>query len=208
MLYEAWRRSFFMSQMYSVGSRYAFELLGLGFIAVFLGLSLRGQTEGVPAALVFLAVFYRLAPRLLTVQDSLFQARTYHSWFVTWEERRKLAEAAVEPPSGTRSPRLKHALELRDVSYRYPGGQTSALSGVSMTVPVGKAIGVIGASGSGKSTLLDLLTGLLMPSSGVVLLDGLTLSEYDLEQWRRRIGLVLQEHADRAWHRHAEHRVG
>jgi ABC-type multidrug transport system fused ATPase/permease subunit len=192
-LYESWRRSFFMSQMYAAGTRYAFELLGLGFIAAFLAFFLQGQAAGMPAALVFLAVFYRLAPRLLAVQDGLFQARTYHSWVLTWEQRRRLAESAAEPPGGEKAPALRATLELCDVSYRYPGGERDALSDVTMVIPVGRAVGIIGASGSGKSTLLDLLTGLLVPSKGSVLLDGAALYEFDLHQWRRRIGLVQQE---------------
>lgn len=192
-LYDTWRRSYFMSQLYAIGTRHAFELMGLAFIASFLAISLSGQKDAVGAALVFLGVFYRLAPRLLTVQDSLFQARTYHSWFVTWEERRKLAETAIEPPSGTKEPQLTRKLELRDLSYRYSTGSGYALANVSLLVPAGYAVGVIGASGSGKSTLLDVLTGLLVPSSGDVLLDGVPLRDVDLQRWRRRIGLVLQD---------------
>ena len=192
-LYETWRRSYFISQLYAIGTRHAFEMMGLAFIAVFLAIALSGQEKGVAAALVFLGVFYRLAPRLLTVQDSLFQSRTYHSWFITWEERRKLAESAVEPPSGSKPPQLTRELEVRDLSYRYPTGQCDALANVSLAVPIGHAVGIIGPSGSGKSTLLDMLTGLLVPSSGSVLLDGIPLADVALQQWRRRIGLVQQD---------------
>ena len=192
-LYESWRRSFFVSQLYAIGTRQSFELMGLAFIAVFLGVTLRGGAGGVPAALVFLGVFYRLAPRLLAVQDGFFQARTFHSWVVSWDQRRTLAEAAVEPPGGTRPPRLEHQLEFKDVSYKFPGASSYALADISLAVPVGEAIGLIGASGSGKSTLLDLITGLLAPSNGSILLDGVALSEVDLLKWRRRIGLVQQD---------------
>jgi len=54
-------------------------------------------------------------------------------------------------------------------------------------------VALVGESGSGKSTLIDLFTGLLNPSKGHILLDGVPLDELNLDQWRRKIGLVIQE---------------
>jgi len=192
-LYDAWRHSYFASQLYAITLRQGFEALGLIFIAAFLLASLRGTSSTLPTALVFLAVFYRLAPRLLAAQDCLYQARTYHSWYVTWSTRLEIAEAARELPRASDEPSFSSEIELRDVDFTYPGSAHPVLRDVSITFNVGQASAIVGASGSGKTTLLDLLTGLLEPTSGAVYLDGKDLRSVDMQRWRTRIGLVQQE---------------
>ena len=67
-------------------------------------------------------------------------------------------------------------VELRDVGLRYFGleGETEALRGVSLSVAPGEFIAIIGPSGCGKSTLLSLISGIVMPTDGAVLIDGKT----------------------------------
>ena len=64
---------------------------------------------------------------------------------------------------------------------------------VNAVIPHGSCIAVVGPSGCGKSTVADLLLGLLAPTSGRVTVDGAALADLDIEQWRKRIGLVLQD---------------
>ncbi|MEM9532106.1 MAG: ABC transporter ATP-binding protein [Pseudomonadota bacterium] len=92
------------------------------------------------------------------------------------------AGAADDPP----------AVKLRDVSYRYPGAQEDALRGVSLELPAGECVGVIGASGSGKSTLADLLLGLLTPTAGEMVIDGDRLAG-DALTWTRRCAYIPQD---------------
>ena len=87
-------------------------------------------------------------------------------------------------------------IELDDIEYEV-GGQP-VLAGVSLSVGAGRIVGVMGQSGSGKTTLLRLVVGLVRPTAGRVLIDGTditTLSERDLNQVRRRMGLVFQHSA-------------
>lgn len=192
-LYEAWRRSYFMSQLYAIGLRQGFELLGLGFIAVLLLLSLRASDGGLATALVFLAVFYRLAPRLLAAQDGLYQARTYHSWYVTWKERLGRAEQAAEELSGALMPAPRCFVHLHSVTYTYPRTDRPALEAVSLSLAPGTSTAIVGPSGCGKTTLLDLLTGLIQPTAGSITLNDTNLCDIDLQKWREKIGLVQQE---------------
>ncbi len=67
------------------------------------------------------------------------------------------------------------------------------LKGVDLNIPKGKFIGIVGVSGSGKSTLIDMILGLRRPTSGQVLVDGVSLAEFDSRSWRKSIGLVNQE---------------
>jgi cobalt/nickel transport system ATP-binding protein len=88
------------------------------------------------------------------------------------------------------------ALELVDVHYAYQG--IPALSGLSLRIPVGQRVALLGANGSGKSTLLRLLDGLYFPDRGQVYAFGEALTEERLQQesfahaFRRRVGLVFQ----------------
>ena len=90
-------------------------------------------------------------------------------------------------------PPLKGDIVLEGVSFAYPGAQSPALAGVSLHVPAGAFIGVVGRSGSGKSTFLRLLQGMYNPTQGHVRYDGIDIRELDLAHLRRSLGVVLQE---------------
>jgi ABC-type bacteriocin/lantibiotic exporter with double-glycine peptidase domain len=83
-------------------------------------------------------------------------------------------------------------ITLDHVSFTYPGAASPALDDVSLTIPAGARVAVVGSSGAGKSTLVDLLLGLLIPSSGSVLVGGTPMTKV-LNGWRRRVGYVPQE---------------
>ena len=84
------------------------------------------------------------------------------------------------------------ALVLDDVEFRYPGAEEPALRGVTVSVPLGTTLGVVGSSGAGKSTLIDVLLGLLTPTSGRIRLGDQDLVDV-LEAWRGRVGYVPQD---------------
>lgn len=88
--------------------------------------------------------------------------------------------------------RFKGALELADVSFRYPGAQSPALSDIRQKITKGMQIGLVGQSGSGKSTLAGILAGLLEPESGDFLVDGVTLTPAGRSAYRAKIGYVPQ----------------
>ena len=83
-------------------------------------------------------------------------------------------------------------IELRNVSFRYSGGNSDAVHNVSLTINKGQSIAFVGASGAGKSTLIDIFLGLLSPCSGEVCVDGKIISEC-LDTWRSNIGYVPQD---------------
>jgi ATP-binding cassette, subfamily B, multidrug efflux pump len=104
------------------------------------------------------------------------------------EERPKIS--APERPRAIPSP-LRGEIEFRDASVRY--GDRLALENVTMRIPAGITVAIVGHTGSGKSTLAHLVPRLVDPSSGVVTLDGIDLREFSPEDLRRQIGYVPQE---------------
>ncbi|WP_406677299.1 energy-coupling factor transporter ATPase [Moorella sp. ACPs] len=85
-------------------------------------------------------------------------------------------------------------LEVRGVTFFYPGTNEPALENISLTIKPGEFVAVTGPNGSGKSTLARLLNGLLRPREGRVLVDGLdTGDEASLVEIRRRVGMVFQD---------------
>ena len=101
-------------------------------------------------------------------------------------------EVASPVGGGVPSPRGPAHVELRGVNFAYPDGPP-VLQDVDLVVPATAKVAVVGATGSGKTTLAKLVTRLVDPAQGQVLLDGTDLRELGLEQLRRRIVLVPQE---------------
>jgi len=84
-------------------------------------------------------------------------------------------------------------IEVRSLTYRYPGAERDALVDVSLDVPDAACVALMGGNGSGKSTLARALNGLLRPTAGTVTVDGMTTAdEGALPRLRERIGMVFQ----------------
>jgi len=88
---------------------------------------------------------------------------------------------------------IRGAIEVRHLTFTYPGAARPSLDDVSISVPAGSTLALVGHTGSGKSTLLQLLCRLYEPAAGTVLIDGVDLNQYQTESLRRQIGLVPQE---------------
>jgi ATP-binding cassette, subfamily B, bacterial len=88
---------------------------------------------------------------------------------------------------------IQQGFEFREVSFRYPDREDWALRGVNLTIRPGEKIALVGANGAGKTTLIKLLTRLYDPSEGQILLDGIDLREYSLEDLRDCVGVIFQD---------------
>ena len=87
---------------------------------------------------------------------------------------------------------LRERLELRDVTYAYPGSSRSALVDVTLSIPARTTVGFVGATGAGKTTIVDVILGLLGPLQGEVLVDGTPIGRDNVRAWQRTIGYVPQ----------------
>ena len=95
-------------------------------------------------------------------------------------------------PAQTGAPvRLEHAVEVRGLTFTYPGKTRPVLQDVSLTIPKNSAVALIGASGSGKTTLADIILGLIQPQSGSVCVDGNSIFD-NLDSWHKLVAYIPQ----------------
>jgi ATP-binding cassette subfamily B protein len=90
-------------------------------------------------------------------------------------------------------PALRDGIRLRDVTFRYPGTERTALTGVDLFLPAGRTVALVGDNGAGKSTLVKLLARLYDPTAGAITVDGLDLRAFDPTAWRRRVSAAFQD---------------
>lgn len=88
---------------------------------------------------------------------------------------------------------VRGEIEFRAVTFTYPGTDSPALSDINLQVPAGQTVALVGPSGAGKTTLSNLVARFYDPQQGQVLLDGIPLTDYDVESFRGLLGVVEQD---------------
>ncbi len=140
-----------------------------------------------------LVAFFSLLPQMIEVVNDM-ASRIFNSKVALAAAERvfELLNTPVEP-TGTEETGKEEApaIEFQDVSFAYEEG-VPVLDGISLKVPRGKTVAVVGASGGGKSTLLRLACGFYRPQTGKILIEGVALEEWNLEAMRSRISYVSQ----------------
>lgn len=155
--------------------------------------------NGPQGALASVALFgiagFRLVPSLTSLQSILTvtQSNSPHVQAVLddiAQSRSYIERAEVighEPIEG--EPGLLH---FENAGFTYPSSDVPAISGISLSIPLGTSVGIVGSSGSGKTTLVDMLLGLLSPTEGRLMLDDADLDDV-MGAWRSRVGYVPQD---------------
>ena len=147
--------------------------------------------QPVEGLLVLVLLFMRTLQKVSLLQSHYQSAAINQPAFAFLRSTIVTAEGAREPGQGGTVPRLASAIALREVSFSY--GRGNVLENVSMTLPAGSFIAVVGSSGAGKTTVADLIIGLLRPQRGEVWIDDLPMRDIDVKAWRSMIGYVPQE---------------
>ncbi|CAH2603003.1 putative microcin-H47 secretion/processing ATP-binding protein MchF [Rhodovastum atsumiense] len=167
-------------------------IIVLGAQAVMAG----SMTVGMLVA--FLAYKDQFSQRVATLLDTLVHIsvlsvhgeRVADIALTTPEESSRTAPAPVAGQAIAAAPQA--ALSARGISFRYGDNERPVLSAFDIDVAAGECVAIVGPSGAGKTTLLKILAGLLRPSGGAVLLDGVPVQALGLERYRSQIGCVLQ----------------
>ncbi|RZT88108.1 ATP-binding cassette subfamily B protein [Pseudonocardia sediminis] len=151
-------------------------------------------TPGVLTAfLLYLAMFFGPVQQLSQVFDGYQQARVGLNRI---SGLLRTPTSVPETPEGEQvavPERLRGGVELRDVTFRYPGVEEPALDDVSLRVAPGETVALVGATGAGKSTLIKLLARFYDTGEGAVLVDGVDVRRFPLADYRHRLGVVPQE---------------
>lgn len=132
------------------------------------------------------------ATRLSELAGSVFRIHT------TSEHYHWLAGQAAPATIGEREPppdRLKEGIELDAVDFGYAGSDRPALCDISLHLPAGGVVAVVGENGAGKTTFVKMLCGMYEPTGGRILVDGVDLTSVDLEAYRQRISAGFQDFA-------------
>ena len=103
------------------------------------------------------------------------------------------ADQQAQTRSRLSRPYLSGAVEFKNVSYTFPGASSPIIRNLSLKIPRGQKVAIVGRMGSGKSTMSRLISGLIEPSEGSVLIDGVDLRQIDKSDIRRNVGVMLQD---------------
>ena len=88
---------------------------------------------------------------------------------------------------------LDGEIEFKNVSFKFEGSQQATINNVSFKIPVGQKVALVGKMGSGKSTMSKLIAGMIEPTSGAILIDGIDVRQIDPADVRKNIGVMLQD---------------
>jgi subfamily B ATP-binding cassette protein MsbA len=174
----------------------AIEMIGVVFVVFLLFFGQREIVSGRMNAATFLAFLlflfrsYDPMRKLSRLHNNMEQAlaAAHHVWEIM-DEHAELPEKK----NATELRPLTEAIELKDVSFGYANEERSVLRGVSLKIPAGSMVALVGESGGGKSTLTKLLPRFHDPVSGGVFWDGIDLRDARISSLRRQIALVTQE---------------
>lgn len=182
---------------YGVVPKYMLEVTLIGGFALIGGSAflMGGAAAAVVAVSLFAATGFRMIPAMNAVQSAIASAAA--SEVYARDVIKELTAARNGQHSGTivvdseSLPETPKTLELKNVTFRYPGADFDVLNEISLSIPFGTSMAIVGPSGAGKSTLIDILLGLSTPTAGELRIDDLPL-ESVLAQWRGRVGYVPQ----------------
>ncbi len=145
---------------------------------------------------LYLAVFRQgqgAFSAILTAIGSMYEDSLFMSNLFTFLALPTSGEKTRASPPLTVSKGQSHAIEFRDVSFRYPGKDGWALRNVNLTIAPGEKLALVGENGAGKSTFVKLLMRLYEPTQGAILYGGVDLRDFDIEDLRARFGAVFQD---------------
>jgi len=145
---------------------------------------------GLLVFLAYLTQLYGPIRDLSRLSNTIFAAAAGAERVIELLEERP---SVVDRPGAGALADVRGRVELRDVTFRYPGAERDALSGVSLCVQPGETVVIVGPSGAGKSTLARLLLRFDDPLAGSVRLDGSDLRDVTLHSLREHVGLLAQE---------------
>ncbi|HEX4240766.1 MAG TPA: ABC transporter ATP-binding protein [Steroidobacteraceae bacterium] len=202
LYYEVYRRAeralrraqggnVFMAQ----SPRFSMEAIGMVLIAM-LAFGISRHSAGVAAALPVLGALAVGAQRLLPALQQVYAAwASIAGSHALLQDTLSLLDQPLPPEASAPAPsplRFEREIRMEQVNFRYTAHDPWVIHDLSLVIPRGARVGLVGTTGSGKSTTLDLLMGLLQPSSGRISIDGRSLDGGLVRAWQAAIAHVPQ----------------
>ena len=183
--------------------RYALEVVAFGGILLVV-LYLLGKGRGAASMVPLLALYafagYRLMPALqqlfaafASLRQSVPALELLHKDLAAAAGETNDPEAQLAASSRAVPLPFKQGLELRNISFCYEGAPEPALRNLDLTIKSNTSVGLVGPTGCGKTTTVDLILGLLAPSEGRILADGVEINRENLVRWQQNLGYVPQQ---------------
>jgi ATP-binding cassette, subfamily B, bacterial MsbA len=141
--------------------------------------------------LTFLVVLLRITPLIRQLNSSRAKFSDFYGSITNIQELLRTDDKPYFKDGKVQFTELKQAIEILDVDFGYDDDEP-VLEQVSLTIPRGGTVALVGASGAGKSTLADLIPRFNDPTNGKILIDGVDLREFEINSLRRRLAVVSQ----------------
>jgi len=181
--------------------RYLMELVAFGAmigLVLYLLLTYQGDLGIIlPVLSVYALAGFKLLPAFQQIYFSLALIKGNISAFESikddLENSKKMNKKGLLGPFNLEDKlELLNSIKMQNISFTYPGKADQALSGLNLSIPANKVVGIVGPSGSGKSTAIDVLLGLIEPQEGQVLIDDVQVQANNKRAWQNTIGFVPQ----------------
>jgi len=191
------RKATWRNELIFSGPRFLMEAVGIGIVALIAYLAtlqLGGLTQFLPVLGAFVLGAQKLLPAIQKayasysrVKGSAYSLRDVLELLdQPMPDQASISHASPNP--------FSHSIELKDMSFRYSDASPWVFKDLSLTIPKGAVVGVIGTTGCGKSTLLDVIMGLLTPVSGELLVDNIAIKNTSNQKaWQTHISSVPQD---------------
>jgi ABC-type multidrug transport system fused ATPase/permease subunit len=179
--------------------RFALEAVAFGgmlSITLYLMLQYENFEDVIPIVALYALAGYRLLPAAQQIYGSLTQFNYVKPALNALSVELREVEGSPQRVREYQHPQelgFNEAIELKNISYKYPGSHERTISAINLKVPANSKVAFVGSTGSGKTTLVDIILGLLEPHEGVVKIDGNTLTKENMLNWQRCIGYVPQQ---------------
>ena len=194
-LTERVRHTYIRAVRNEAGLNFCLEIGSVLVLSLIVYVSFEVLAIPIAEVLLLLFLFARIIPRFSTMLRSYQSFVNLLPAFTTVMEMHARCEAAAQPKAGrAEQVNLQHGIQFEQVSFGYQdNGKPPVIWNLDLIIKAGETTAIVGPSGAGKSTIADLVTGLLVPDQGRVLVDGMPLSPERMRAWRDQIGYVSQD---------------
>ena len=186
LMHKLYRREYLSSPMS--------ELIALTVISVLLyfggSVVIKGELAG-ELLIFYLLVFSQIIPPARALSDAIFKINKGYVSLERINEILDAEESVSDRPNAKDLEEFKDEIEFKNVRFGY--GDKEVIKGINLKIKKGQTVALVGPSGGGKSTMASLLARFYDPTEGEVLIDGISLKDYQVEAVRKHMGFVSQD---------------